>query len=90
MFDQLLNNAGNRSIIDFTDPQSNELKQYCKTENIMLSSLMSAGISKSIIKLKLQLAACHLLKCINNGIRIIIERLTADIEQSRKVRRQIS
>lgn len=90
MFDQLLKNAESRSTIDFTEAQSNDLKQYCKMENIMLSSLIPAGKLKSTIKLKLQLAACHLLKRINNWLRIIINRLTADIEQSGKVRRQIS
>lgn len=90
MFDQLIKNAESRSTINFTDVQSDDLKQYCKIENIMLSSLMLAGKPKSTIKLNLQLTACHLLKRIDNWLRIIINRLTVDIDQSGRIRRQIS
>ncbi len=90
MFDQLLKNAESRFPIDFIDVQSNDLKQYCKIENIMLSSLMTSDKQKSTIKFRLQLVACYLLKRINNWLGTIINRLTADIEQSGRVRRQIS
>ena len=92
MFDQLPNNEESRFAIDFSDIQSNDLKQYCKIENIMLSSLIPAGKPKGAIKFKLELTACHLLNRISNWLRIIISRinrLTADIEQSGRVRRQI-
>ena len=89
MFDQLPYNNESRFTIDFTDKQSNDLKQYCKIENIMLSSLMPAGKPKGTIKLKLKLTACHLLNHINDWLRIIIDRLNADIEQSGRVRRRI-
>jgi len=90
MFDQLLKNAESRFPIDFIDVQSNDLKQCCKIENIMLSSLMTSDKQKSTIKFRLQLVACYLLKRINNWLGTIINRLTADIEQSGRVRRQIS
>jgi hypothetical protein len=90
MFDQLLKNAESRFTIDFTDTQSNDLKQYCKIENIMLSSLIPDGKPKSTIKLRLQLVACNFLKRIDSWLRIIIDRLISDIERSGRVRRQIS
>jgi hypothetical protein len=76
--------------INNANEQSNDLKQYCKSENIMLTSLISANNPKVTIKFRIELATCHLLQRIYNWLSIIINRLTADIEQNGKFHGQIS
>jgi hypothetical protein len=85
MFYQFPNNDESKFTIDYTEVCSNDLKQYCKSENVMLSSLMLATKTKGTIKLRIELSACHLLQRINAWLSIVINRLTADIEQSGKV-----
>lgn len=79
-----------RFIIDFIEAQSDDLKQYCKMENIILSSLLPVRKPKSMMKVRLESVACHLLQRVNNRLGIIISRLTADIEESGRVQRRLS
>ena len=90
MFYQFPNNDESIFTIDYTEVHNNDLKQYCKSENVMLTSLMLAAKPKGEIKFKMELATCNLLKCIYNWLSIIINRLTADIEQNGKIHGQIS
>lgn len=90
MFNQFPNYDESKFTIDYTEVCSNDLKQYCKSENVMLSSLKFATKTKGTIKFKMELATCHLLQCIYNWLSVVINRLTADIEQNGKVHGQIS
>jgi hypothetical protein len=85
MFYQFPNNGDLISTIDYENIESNDLKQYCKSEHVMPSSLILATKTKGTIKLRIELSTCHLLQRINAWLSIIINRLTADIEQSGKV-----
>lgn len=87
MFYQYPNNNEYISSIDYENIKNNDLRQYCKSENVMLSSLISTNQPKATIKFRMELAICHLLQRINNWLSIMINRLTADIEQSGKVHR---
>jgi hypothetical protein len=87
MFNQFPNNDELIFTIDFTEVKSNDLRQYCKSEHVMPSSLMLATKTKGTIKLRMELSICHLLQRINTWLSIIINRLTVDIEQSGKVHR---
>jgi len=90
MFYQFPNNDESIFTIDYTELHNNDLKQYCKSENVMLTSLMLTAKPKGTVKLRMELATCHLLQCIYNWLSIVIKRLTADIEQNGKVHGQIS
>jgi hypothetical protein len=85
MFNQFPKNDEFIFTIDFTEVKSNDLGQYCKSEHVMPSSLMLANKPKCTLKLRMELSTCHLLQRIITWLSIIINRLTADIEQSGKV-----
>lgn len=89
MFFQYPNNDEVIFTINNANEQSIDVKQYCKIEHVMLSSVMPVT-PKVTIKFRMELAICHLLQGVYNWLSIIINRLTADIEQSGKVHRQIS
>lgn len=74
----------------FMENQNHDLKEYCRMENIMLSSLMPSGKPEASVKIRLQSASCHTLKRINHWLEIAIIRLSADIEHSRNVQRRLS
>lgn len=84
MFYQFPNNGELLSTIDYENIESNDLRQYCKSEHVMPSSLMLTK-TKCTLKLRMELSTCHLLQRIITWLSIIINRLTADIEQSGKV-----
>jgi hypothetical protein len=90
MFNQFPNYDESKFTIDYKEICSNDLKQYCKSENVMLSSLKYATKTKGTMKFRMELATCHLLQCIYNWLSVVINRLTADIEQNGKVHGQIS
>jgi len=90
MFYQFPNNDEFLFNINNANEQSDELKQYCKSENIMLTSLISANHPRVTLKFRMELATCHLLQRIYNWLSVVINRLTADIEQNGKVRKQLS
>lgn len=90
MFYQFPNNDEFLFNINNANEQSDELKQYCKSENIMLTSLISANNPKVTLKFRMELATCHLLQRIYNWLSVVINRLTVDMEQNGKVRKQLS
>ena len=87
MFHQFPNCNEYISSIDYENIKSYDLRQYCKSENVRVSSLVPTNPSKLTIKFRVELTTCHLLQCINNGLNKMIKRLTADIEQHGKVHR---
>lgn len=89
MFYQYPNNDEVLFTINNANEQSIDVKQYCHIEHVMLTSAMPVT-PKVSIKFRMELTVCHLLQGIYNWLSIIINRLTADIEQSGKVHRQIS
>ena len=90
MFYQFPNNNEFLFNINNANEQSDELKQYCKSENIMLTSLISANHPRVTLKFRMELATCHLLQRIYNWLSVVINRLTVDMEQNGKVRKQLS
>lgn len=89
MFNQYPNNDEVLFTINNANEQSIDVKQYCHIEHVMLTSATPVT-PKVSIKFRMELAVCHLLQGIYNWLSIIINRLTADIEHSGKVHRQIS
>lgn len=75
------------STLDLTEIKNNDLRQYCKSENVIFSSLMPANKPKGTVKFRIELATCHLLQRINNWLSVMINQLTADIEHNGKVHR---
>lgn len=87
MFYQFPNNNEYISSIDYENIKNNDLRQYCKSENVILTTLISVNQPKITIKFRMELAICHVLQRINNSLNIMIKHLTADIEHNRKVHR---
>lgn len=77
------------STLDFAEIKNNDLRQYCKSENVMLSSLVPTTEPKNAMKFKFELVVCHLLQHVDNWLKNIINQLMADIEHSGKVHRQV-
>jgi hypothetical protein len=78
-----------RFVIDLTDAHRRELIQYCKMENVLLSSLVCAGKPKVTIELRLKTAVCHLLQRIDKWLNTMIGRLTADMEHCSRLQRRV-
>jgi|GEM_PF-2921482 len=90
MFYQFPNNDEFLFTINNADVHTKEISQYCKSENVLYSSLVPDYNQKITLKFRMELATCHLLQCIYNWLSIVIKRLTADIEQNGKFHGQIS
>lgn len=76
------------STLDFAEIKNNDLRQYCKSENVMFSSLVPTTEPRNAMKFELELVVCHLLQHVDNWLRNIINQLKADLEHSGKVHRQ--
>lgn len=76
------------STLDLAEIKNNDLRQYCKSENVMFSSLVPTTEPNNAMKFKLELVVCHFLQRIDNWLKAIINQLMADIEHSGKVHRQ--
>lgn len=90
MFYQFPNNDEFIFTINNADVHTKEISQYCRSENVLYSSLVPEYNPKVTIKVRMELVTCHLLQHIDKWLSNIINRLTVDIEHSRKVHRQLS
>ena len=80
----------NQFNIDFADKKSPDLKQYCKTENVLPESLVNTHETSKSIMLHLKTAAFHLLRWIDRRLDVMIGRLTTDLERCGMIKRPCS
>ena len=60
--------------------QDAALKQYCKMENVLPGDLKCAVMRKDTIRIRLEKLAFRALWHIDKSLKIVIERLIADLE----------
>lgn len=90
MFYQFPSNDEFLFTINNADVHTKEIRQYCKSENVLYTSLVRDYNPKVTLKVRMELSTCHLLQRIDKWLSHIINRLTADIEHNGKVHSQIS
>lgn len=75
--------------VDINSPLNAELKEYCKMENVPLAVLLYVDEPRKTLRIRLESTAFHLLQRIDRRLNALIVRLSADVEHSRMVQRQI-
>ena len=75
--------------VDINSTQNAELMKYCKAENVALAVLLYVDEPRKTIRIRLKSTSLRLLQRVDKRLNSMIDRLSADAEHNRMVRRQL-
>ncbi len=76
--------------MDLAGPRRDELVQYCKMENVSLADLTRTEGPGNTLKHRIKSTVFHLLQIVDKGLRVMMDRLSPELERKSMMQGRLS